>query len=279
MIVKTLRWKSAAFSKLLEYIFKGRSAGDAVFYHNILQPDFSGAVKALEDNDRFLKPLPQRKRTRIYHEVIRWHSKESQFLTPEILEAFAKEYIRLRATDSVVVSVAHSKPELHLHFVISGCNLADGQTLTRMDNKRFKAIRQGIERFQRKHYPQLSRSIVYLNKPERKLTRKAGRQERAFQLNKRQQKQNQARAIVHRCLSQAWTLDQFYDLLIEAGLELKSRKNGQITGIIYQNQPMRFDTTLGINLRPLKVREQRLTAQELALLQGKKNTHSRHRSR
>lgn len=279
MVVKTMRWKTAAFAILLGYTFKGRSPGDQVLYHNVLQPDFDGAINALEDNDQFLKPLRSRKRVHIYHEVIRWHADDAKHLTPPMLEAFAQAYIRLRADQSIVIATVHSEGDPHIHFVISGCNLADGKTLTRMDNKRFKAIREGIEQFQQERYPQLSNSIVYLNKPERKQTRNSGKLEKKYQLNKRQQKQQKARQLVHQCFQQAWTTDQFYDLLLEAGLELKRRKNGNISGIIYQGQAMRFSTTLKVDLKPLIAREKRLTTQELALLKNKKRNQNRHRSR
>ncbi len=282
MIVKSIRWKSgpSSFTRLLDYVYGGRSKGDEVFYHNTIFGDYSGIKSALEENDKYLSPLPNIKRVRLYHEVMRWHSEDAKHITKAMLEDFAREYIRLRAKDSIAIAVVHAKPEPHIHFVISGSELGSKE-LSRMDNKKFYSVKREIEEYQ-KNYPQITKSFVYQNYDRKKLKKGTyAKLEKKYQMSKREAKKQEVINLVQKCFKSAYTEDQFYDMLLELAVELQRRKNGKITSVKHKNIAYRFDK-LGIDIEDLRRQEEKLTKSQLELIalkqKNKKIGKGRHRS-
>ncbi len=191
MIIKMLSCKQKSdIGRLVDYVLSDKERitdiNDTFFIaQNMYARDNEGFKKAFYDNDTFRKK--RKNGVVLYHEVLAFHEKDKVSL--EMLEDMTKKYIELRANDGVVLAKPHiEEGHYHVHILISGTACCSSKVM-RIDKKKFATIRKEIEMYQLEKYPDLSHSIVHLNKKEREHSRqeqdKGKRQERAYQAQKR----------------------------------------------------------------------------------------------
>jgi len=161
----------------------------------------------------------------LYHEIVSFHPDDKTELNLEILENIARKFIELRGKHALCVAKPHMENEnIHIHFCFSGTEYKSSKTL-RLDNHDFKKIRMNIERYQQK-FPGISSSFVYLNRWQKdRLLEKEGikNNENEFQFKKRTgkpSKKDVVRELVRSCYLQSGDKEDFFQRLVNQGLEL-----------------------------------------------------------
>lgn len=265
MIIKTLSRKGNDFKKAISYVDRNRDETEksAQFdtnyriYHNIIGNSKQEAIQAFKENYKY---KPKRKNSNgMYHEILSFHRDDP--VTQKAIEDIGQEYIRIRSTNSLVYGAIHTdKEHIHLHLIISSNEVASPKA-SRLTKKQFHEVRKDIEKYQQKHYPELTRSLVYVTKEkEKKCTPKqqhSSQQEKYIQLKKRLEEesktQNRRRKVtdkerifvyLYQSMERADTLEQFYENVKKQGLEIYQRKD-KPTGIILNNRKYRFVTAIG----------------------------------
>ena len=167
MIVKTLRWKTRGFNRLVDYIGKEDRGDEESFrlLHN-LRPshNLTGIAGQFWANDAYRKERVNG--VVCYHEILSFLSGEDVPLN--VAEDLAREYLELRAPNALAYAEPHfDKGHLHVHIIISGTEFESAKTL-RLDNEQFMYVRREIERYQKEHYPEL-KSLVYQNREKERI--------------------------------------------------------------------------------------------------------------
>lgn len=166
MIIKSKARKSIkAVKQLLEYVMR----------QDALYRDENGKTLFIRNNIRGHSlsdwcrefTVNEAKRARkmkgsnvVYHEILSWHELDREAITLPKLEAMAREYIRLRNPNALVLAVAHQdKGHVHIHFVISGVEKGSGQSL-RISKEAFRTMKLSMEYYQQIKFPELEHSKV-----------------------------------------------------------------------------------------------------------------------
>lgn len=262
-----MRWKIRGFESLINYIDKNDEKSKAekpfTIYHNTSRPDIASTISDFKLND--LYRTKRKGGVVMYHEILSFHRKDSINLDMAKLEDIARKYIAIRGQNAICFAKPHfSTDHVHIHFAFTGTEYHNRKTL-RMDNRRFEKIRRSIETYQLEHYPELSNSVVYINKPERtKINAKSidrnTRVQREFEMTKRGSnkglKKEYVKGMVQTCLNKSQNRDTFYQMLEDLGIELYFYRE-KINGVIFQGRKYRFKT-LGLKVNNSKQVEIRL---------------------
>lgn len=293
MVIKTLRCKQEnQFGRLVKYVLSEKSRkypemGEPFMVLNHIRSfEDEGIIGAFSANDIFRKK--RKNGVAMYHEILSWHEDDTAHLTMDALEDMAREYARMRGEDALCVAAPHfDRSHWHIHFLFSGTKYKSDKTL-RMDNKKFEDIRRGIEEYQLEKYPELTHSIIHINKPkkERKnsiTSDKNTRKENEYQAKRRSSKEldkERISRVVAEHLERSQKEKQFFlQLEKEEDLEIYTYR-GKIKGIIFNGRKYRF-STLGID----KVKLDKLRSAEkeverrLAELEKLRSTKSLKRGR
>ena len=164
MVIKTIRWKTRSFNRLIDYISKdAEREGSFAVLHNLRPGDLPSIAEQFRANDSHRKIRANG--VVLYHEILSVSALDRASVTPEILEDLCRHYLKLRAPNALAFAQPHfDKGHLHLHIGISGTEFRSHKTL-RMNNAQFERIRRGLEEYQVEHYgEELKNSIVYTNK-------------------------------------------------------------------------------------------------------------------
>lgn len=227
---------------------------DTMIAHNLRSFDVGQMSKAFINNDTYRR-FPAR--VRWYHEVLSFSPLDKEHITRELLNDIAVKYINLRNPHALCFAVAHTDTaHTHLHFCFSGTEFRSKTTL-RMDDPTFESLRYDIERYQLDKYPQLKNSIVYWNKERKrnspKMRDKNARAEKEFQTKRRLKgvltEKEQLKQSVLDAYNQAQSVDEFYKMIEQSGLELNYRR-GKVNGV-KGKRTYRF-TTLGVSKKMLQ---------------------------
>lgn len=228
MIIKTKRsYTSQRYKQLIDYIFddKGRINNQNTFtiWHNLKSTNKNEVIQEFIENDQYRKI--RKRGVVLYHEIVTFHPDSKSELNLVILEDIANKFIELRGKNALCLAKPHIENDnIHIHFVFSGTEYKSAKTL-RLDNKSFKSLRLNMELYQQK-YPELDSSIVYLNKWQKNRLMEQDtikQSENEFQLKKRTKKQSKkdlVKLLVHDCYHQSSGKEDFFQQLIEKGLEL-----------------------------------------------------------
>ena len=257
MIVKTLRHKRDRFAALVRYILSDqnrvRAADFDTIYHNFHAVETPAIIAEFKANDRFRKS--RKNGVVAYHEILSFAPEDKAHLAKAILYDLAQEYIRLRGEQALCLVQAHVEHDhVHLHFLFSGNHYRSAKTL-RLDNKNFRKVRQGIETYQRQHYPKLKASLVYdrWDKSPRLPRSVQGRPEQLIQLEKRQGKGSSTLSVV-KTLIASLTADRPSQTVLEK--RIKQHRELEIyhyrhqpKGVLYRGKKYRFQR-LGIDWTP-----------------------------
>lgn len=173
MIIKTLRWKTGAYGRLVDYVGKELLAyvgkeedRSSMILHN-LRPsdDLDHIAQQFAENDTYRKR--RKNGVAMYHEILSFHTRDREAITPDMLEDITREYLRIRAPHALAFACPHyDRDHVHVHIAISGTEFRRSKTL-RMDNRTFAKVRKQIEEYQLSRYPELEHSIVHLPKADR----------------------------------------------------------------------------------------------------------------
>jgi hypothetical protein len=204
-----------------------------------------GIVKEFIDNDTH-----RRKRKNgvvLYHEILSYSPKDTKKLNLEILEDIAQKFIELRGDRALCLAKPHIENEnIHIHFCFSGTEYHSAKVL-RLDNKTFKQLRIDIEQYQQEKYPELSDSIVYLNKWQKEQVveqEEVTLSDPEFQLKKRtgnQSDKEQINELVQLSFQKSSSRDDFFQKLIQQGLDLYKYRN-KVNGLLWNGRKYRFRT-------------------------------------
>lgn len=249
MIIKTSRYRTRKFRHLVTYIMsdRGRVRGDETFTirHNLRSGDMDGIIREFIENDTH-----RRKRKNgvvLYHEILSYSPKDTKKLNLEILEDIAQKFIELRGDRALCLAKPHiENKNVHIHFCFSGTEYHSSKVL-RLDNKAFKQLRLDIERYQQEKYPELSDSIVYLNKWQKEQVIEQDEiklSDPEFQLKKRtgnQSDKEQINELVQLSFQDSSSRDDFFQKLLQQGLELYKYRN-KVNGLLWNGRKYRFRT-------------------------------------
>ncbi len=203
-------------------------------HHNLQSTNTGTVIQEFVENDQYRKK--RKKGVVLYHEILSFHPDEKSDLSLEILEDIAHKFIELRGKNALCLAKPHIENEnIHIHFLFSGVEYKSTKTL-RLDNKSFRQVRLEMELFQQK-YPALNKSsMVYLNKWQKNRLMENDtikQSEKETQLKRRTGKQSRKdviRVLVRDCYLQSSNKENFFQRLVEQGIELYKYRN-KINGL------------------------------------------------
>lgn len=249
MIIKSSKHRRRKFRYLANYILsdKGRSDENETFtiYHNLHKSDLNGVVQQFEENDQY-----RRKRKNgvvLFHEILSFSKENKQQLSLETLEDIAHKFIELRGKDALCLVKPHINNEnVHMHFMFSANEFHSSKGL-RLGNKEFRQIRMDMEQYQNDHYPELSQSIVYLNRWQKSRLLEVDHakvSDKEYQVKRRTGKPSQKEVVskkLQECYLDSTSRDDFFRRILEAGFELYTYRN-KVNGILFKGRKFRFRT-------------------------------------
>jgi hypothetical protein len=164
MIIKSKGMSIKAIGNVLEYILRSDAQlKDGAGKTLLIKQNLRGAEPkdwAREYLTNESKRISKNKRARgFYHCIISLHPKDSVHVTTDMLEKIARQFIRLRCPDSLVVATAHQDEHIHLHLAISSVAYGSGKSI-RMDKSEFAEMLREMERYQEREFGQLQFSMV-----------------------------------------------------------------------------------------------------------------------
>lgn len=176
----------------------------------------------------------------LYHCIISMHPKDSSNISLTVLSQIAKEFIRLRCPESLVLCTAHFDEHIHLHLVVSGVAYASGGKSIRIEKSEFKDILKHMSDFQEITFPELQFSKVDFGKGK-------GSKDNEYQmrLHGKVPEKQLATAYAQAAYESSSTFEEFCEAMKTQGFEPYER-NGRIAGVRGLKK-YRF-TSLGIAL-------------------------------
>ena len=295
MIIKFLRWKQALFYKLINYINQNceyNPLDQDVVLHNIRnQSNLQDIASEFSNHDAARINLRVNS-TRIFHEILAFHLDDAPFLEDKAnREKIARKYAELRANDGMVFGRWHTMDEQgnpthpHLHLCISGTAL-ETQKVLRLDNRKFKALLRNMERWSIKEMPELSASIVHIDKPEVQIDSKERdrntRAEKEYLMKKRTHGAPSEKDLLterlYRLIDQSYSRDDLFDqVLQQSDLEIYGYAGKSVGIQVRSGRKYRFDTLqLQQKLLELDNQEQQLIKKHMAEMEGARKHRQEH---
>lgn len=287
VVIKSMARKQPSFGQLLSYFDKEQHHGDTRITHNCLASpsDRDGLAAELEHNATF---LPKRQNGNyLYHEILSLPPglDASDAYQARALIALAREYIRLRAPNQLVVGKLHRETDhQHIHLAISA-NEVRGKQRCWMRKTDLARIQMEVERYANIHWPELGlhrhyeqayqqtldRTSPKISSREGELKRRTGKasdKERAYQ---------EITSIFEKVKSE----DELHQQLSQLGYELYVRsQNTEGVRHVESGRKYRLQT---IGLRPAlqKARSRIAVFEERqeALSRDQNRQHNRERGR
>jgi len=233
MIIKSKARKSIkAVKQLLEYVMRGDALyrdenGKTLFIrNNIRGHSLSDWCKEFTVNEA-KRARKMKGSNVVYHEILSWHELDREVITLSKLEAMAREYIRLRNPNALVLAVAHQdKGHVHIHFVISGVEKGSGQSL-RISKEAFRDMKLSMEQYQRNKFPELEHSKVNHKQSQ---TKNPTDKEYRMKLKGKTTEKEKLMADIELIQQTARTEEQFIEMLQDMGYKPYYR-NGRFAGV------------------------------------------------
>lgn len=207
-------------SKLIDYINR-EDCGDIGIYPEPLTHDAPATTKDLfAENIGLLK---MRKDGNIlYHEYISFAASDTEHLTPEVLQDIANAYQQLRAPHALCYAKAHRNAHcVHIHFAFTANNRGETKRI-RLSTAQFASIKNQMEQYQRKKYPQLANSHVD-HQPKRERVQKTRSETTVEKRTKQPSQKQRVRDLVADCMAKASTREGLLQLFNDHELELYQR--------------------------------------------------------
>jgi len=270
MIVKILSRHSASFKSLAEYIVRGagKEGKPQIFTHNLRSENTDGRVREFLENEAH-RTYTRRNQVFIYHEIVSLSNKEDGTkITKSVLDALARKYISLRGKQGMFLGAVHrDKEHVHIHFMTAGLEYRTGKSF-RLKKYQLQELKIKFQEYHRKKHPELTQSTVNHGKGREYVTDKEWQ---ARHRDERSLAKKEVQDMVKACYARTHTQKEFLELLRENNLHFYER-NGEPTGIIYNNLKIRF-TRMEItkkqieNLRTDRTEEEQALAEIRAIRQ------------
>ena len=162
MIIKSMSRKND-IGKTISYLFKdeaklkGEGYKPITIRKNIRSRKLENVVKEFKANES----LRKQKRTdavKLYHTVLAFHQKDSQYLNEKALKDFTKEYMKQRG-DNMYIATAHfNTASIHIHICESGSGYMTCKA-NRLSKQQFRELKVAMQTFQQTKYPKLTNSL------------------------------------------------------------------------------------------------------------------------
>lgn len=240
MIIKSQARKSIkSIGQLLEYVtradalYKTEDGRTLILKNNLRGQSLDGWCAQYITNEEG-RVRKMKGTNAVYHEILAWHELDRTNITIEKLERMAREYIRLRNPNALVLATAHSdKDHIHIHFVVSGVQKGTGESL-RVSRDTFKQMKLDMETYQQQHFPELVHSVVEheRNKNVKAKSAKANITEKEYQMKLKGKPTEKEKLMADIKLIQqtARTEEQFIEMLQQMGYKPYYR-NGRFAGV------------------------------------------------
>lgn len=237
MIVKSISRKGtkrSTVTQLLNYMLQEHKQSDFLLLHNITGNSIKEYTDAFMHNEKN-RLYARGNSVLVYHEILSIHEFDTKYLTQQKLKGIAKQYIKERCPNALVVAVPHyNKQSIHLHLGISGINI-NGRS-SRISKAKLHEIKISLQQA----FPELEHSMVQHGKKQRYIT------EKEYQLKKRKAptEKEQITELLTRIYKQSYSKENFYKRIQDNGLQLYERNNN-ITGVFgkrkYRFSSLGFD--------------------------------------
>lgn len=260
MVIKSLSVKQKnGAGPVIKYIFRyildehkqrgfEKQTKPFIITHNIRK---RGSIKDFEKEFKAVQKIRSYHRVdevACFHYIISIAPQDAIYVTDDMLKSIAKEFIRLRAPNALVVGTKHMEKgkHPHLHLVISSG--LDGKS-SRISNGDFRKLKADMQTFQLSHYPKLEHSVVNLDRSPN------GKSPSTKSLaNLREYRMKEKESVirsVYEAYAQSRSSGDFFAKLKGSGLEFYKR-NGVVSGIqIEGGRKYRF-TTLGLETEKIQ---------------------------
>ena len=226
MIIKRMSRK-ANIGRTINYLFKDNAKLEKeghkpiIIRKNLRTRKLEKVIKEFEKNETSRK-YKRSDAVKLYHTVISFHKKDSQYLNDKVLKDFAREYMKERG-DNLYIATAHfDKDHVHLHVCESGTRYMTGMA-NRVSKQELKQLTSNMQEFQKNKYPQLSHSL-----PRHEKAAKGGRKEQIVSVRHTQKQRLLARLKEVEKTSKS--MDELLGHLSQAGFEPYYR-GGRLTGV------------------------------------------------
>ena len=236
MMIKSMARKSVSFGQLLDYFSTPAPSrtGQALLHNLQVQQDDPDAICVEFNSNAHLLP-PRKNGNVLYHEILSFGERDSEALTPAVLEDLTRRYLDLRAPYALAYAKAHFDTDCpHVHLVISANNVGTSQRL-RLSKQRFRQVQRELEQYQKQRYPFLTNSLAQGRRSRRSRQRRGrvretrSEQERRRRGDVSKSRKETLREVIAGELAVTHSGPDCYRRLLEHGLRLYRR--GKTIGV------------------------------------------------
>ncbi|MFA5987732.1 MAG: relaxase/mobilization nuclease domain-containing protein [Candidatus Paceibacterota bacterium] len=269
-IVKILSRHNPSYASLIRYVMQGEcNDRPEIFTHNLRSDTEAGYVGEFVENESFRRSF-RSDQAYLFHEIISFNAKEDrERITSEVMEDIAREYMRLRGNDGVMLGAVHrDRGHVHLHLCVSALRFRTG-TSFRLSKAELFRLKTGLQEYHREKYPFLSRSFPNhgAGKPyEGHGKWLASQREIRIEL-----KERLGRAMAE-SLAVAKTQDEFLGIMRDRGFHHYERR-GKAEGIEVDGMRFRFSRLAdraGLEALPMGLTEEQKALEEIrAIREGR----------
>lgn len=242
MICKSIsHHKNSSASYIIKYIFsedkelEGSDSRPLILKQFVRGYDKEQWIAQFLELENKRKTKKHHKSITAYHEVISFSPKSTPYLMEnrEVIKDLIQEYIRLRGNKQLCVSAIHFDEHIHAHLCFSGIR-RDTYTSARLSKAQFACIKQELQGYQIKKYPQLNDSIVLHGQ------------------KKHSQKQKYT-DLIQQLFEKSNSISELVSYLKEHNIDCYYR-NGVLSGVLVGGRKHRFKK-LSIDLEPLHLKD------------------------
>ena len=250
--------------QLVNYVFEGtKSVPDDRSFH--LLHNVSGittqeiAKQFREHNKQYLK-IRKSKTVGVYHIIISWHVDEKEKLNDTTLRAFAEKFVGMNPSAMYVIRAHYERDNIHLHVIQSATEYGS-RTSMRLSKAELKHLQQEINRFQQERFPELDKSVLYLDERKREKVSDLGiplpsrlefKSDGEYRIKRRKKKthkeilRTELASLCRPGMSEAAFLQA-----VEQHAEIELYQRGKHKGVIWSGRKFRLKT-LGIDPQNLR---------------------------
>jgi len=202
--------------------------------HNIRsRSSMKNLIKEFEENESY-RLVKRRDSVKLFHTVLSFSNKDTQFLNDKILKDIAKKFIAEFGNNCLHIGTKHiNKSHIHLHIATSGTQL-NGRS-SRISKQHLHHIKIELDKFQKEKYPEL------VSLPEHGKNKKISK-EKVLQTIKAERQTNKETLLtsIEKTYAISKSKDHFLSQLKKTGHEIYYR-NGRLQGVKYQGKKYRLN--------------------------------------
>lgn len=221
MIVKSMTRKDASFEQIMDYLDKGGGDDKYNLYHNFDGFDKEDILSEFLENSKHVKY--RKNGIYMYHEVLSLSKSDkiSREKQKDRLREVVQEYIKARASKSLVYGVLHDdKDNLHYHIVFSSNEIGKSKKI-RISQGKFKEIKKESENYVlEKHQELEQKKVMQIPAEGPRLSQKG------WELKRRTGRLPQKERVVNGLMDvfkKAETKQDFFDRLQKNNLEFNEK--------------------------------------------------------